>query len=433
MIIRTLSLLSALVAAVLAVVFDNTVLYIAAGVLALVFVVILVGVRRRRRPAPSRLPTTRAAAPANELEDLGILEVRPKGTPSTRPAPPVEEGTLPEVSIPDEPAAPAAPTRSIVRVKTAPPRQDPDVVTPDQEARATLNHLLHALLHATGAQTTGLLREETTTSRRYHVELIVSRNAFARAEGSFVARTPFATAEQRSPVLHVIGEDLTPASLRYYREELAIHRLLAIALTYRGTPHVLFADAMEDDLLATPSAQFMLEATARFIEQVQEPGSADAPPPLPVLPTAPLEAAEGMPPEAPPASDEPRPRREIIAEEMDRDRHMALMLVHQQADGEGDLDLHERALLVALEGTFPDTRIERFGDLTFGVFLRGPVEAIEERVGVGHAQLTEQLPHPVSVGAVYVAERHDTPDALRADATDALQESYETGQPVLVG
>ena len=29
-------------------------------------------------------------------------------------------------------------------------------------------------------------------------------------------------------------------------------------------------------------------------------------------------------------------------------------------------------------------------------------------------QLTEQLPHPVSVGAVYVAERHDTPDAPNA-------------------
>ncbi len=426
MIIRTLFLLSALVAAALAVLFDNTVLYIAAGVLALVFVVILVGVRRRR-PAPSRLPTTRTAAPANELEDLGILEVRPRGTPSTRPAPPVEEGALPEVSIPDEPA-PTAPTRSVVRVKTAPPRQDPDVVTPDQEARATLNHLLHALLHATGAQTTGLLREEMTTSRRYHLELIVSRNAFARAEGSFVARTPFATAEQRSPVLHVIGGELTPASLRYYREELAIHRLLAVALTYRGTPHVLFADAMEDDLLATPSAQFMLEATARIIEQVHEPASTEVPP-LPVLPAATSEP----PATTAPASDEPRPRREIIAEEMDRDRQMALMLVHQQADDEGDLDLHERALHVALESTFPDTRIERFGDLTFGVFLRGPVEAIEERVGVGHAQLTEQLPHPVSVGAVYVAERHDTPDALRADATDALQESYETGQPVLVG
>ncbi len=294
--IRTLSLLSALVAAALAVIFEDPLLYAAAGLLLLVFLFVIVGGMRRRRRAerirPATLPTERSAG--DDLQDLGILEIRPReaGAPraeaavSSPPpaAEPVRAGALP-AAIPEESVAPATPTRSIVRIKTVPPRQDPDEVTPEQEARAALTHLLHALLHASGAHTVCLLREEEGPSRRYRIEHIVSRNAYARTEGSFVARVPFADGPE--PVLHVLGGDLKLEALRYYREELeALRRMLAVTLTRAGDRYILVADSMEEETLATPRARFLMESTARVIEQVDVRAAAPLPATLPTPPPA---------------------------------------------------------------------------------------------------------------------------------------------------
>ncbi len=114
------------------------------------------------------------------------------------------------------------------------------------------------------------------------------------------------------------------------------------------------------------------------------------------------------------------------------DRQLALALVHQRFEDGDDLTTREAALEAALRET-GDARVERFGDLTFGVFLRGPIEQVEEWVGRAHAHLNRADAAPVAIGVAYLASHHDAPDALRADATDALQESYESGQPVLVG
>lgn len=445
--IRTLSLLSVLVAAALAVTFlEPPLLYVVVGVIAAVFLLVIVsGMRRKRRSERIRPPAPAGGGGTSSNEELGILEIRPKDPGAARPAPgetraaadplaaetrpaiePARAATLPG-AIPEETAAPATPTRSIVRIKTAPPRQDPDAVTPEQEARVSINHLLHALLHASGAHTVCLLREETGTSRRYHIEHIVSRNAYARTEGSFVARVPFA--ESPEPSLHVLGGDVKLDALRYYREELeALRRLLAATLTHGGNRYVLAADSMEEDTLATPRARFLLESTARMIEQVDVHAAAPVPSALPTPPPTPQ-------PEPQPDDASPRPRREIIAEEMAAapDRRLALALVHQHTDAEDGLAEQEAAFEQTLRAALPDTRIERFGEMTFGVFLHGTIEEAEEWIGQTHARLNADAAAPVSIGMAYLADRHDGPDSFRADATDALREAYESGQPVLVG
>src|SRR5690606_10294934 len=122
-------------------------------------------------------------------------------------------------------------------------------------------------------------------------------------------------------------------SLRYYREELvALRRLLAVTLAHGGASYVLIADSMEEETLATPRARFLLESTARLIEQVDVKAAAPVPAVLPAPPP---------PPEPTPSAGEPapRPRREIIAEEMAAatERRLALALIHQQSEAEEDL------------------------------------------------------------------------------------------------
>lgn len=140
----------------------------------------------------------------------------------------------------------------------------------------------------------------------------------------------------------------------------------------------------------------------------------------------------------------PRPRREIIAEEMERayfeGRPMALVLVHlNRAEAlarEGMVDEAERHLFARLTATAPHRRVERFGELTYGVFFQGDVDEVETWTLELHDDLRRArgiLEGGASVGAaMFVARRHDYPDDLRDDATDALREAYETGTPVLI-
>ncbi len=424
--IRTLAALSVLVAAALAVTFlEPPLLYVAAGLLVLLFLFVLLGgMRRKRRPAPVRPAADRGSG--SDLQDLGILEIRPreKGTRAAAapdeapPAVPEESAGAPLPGAIPEEASAVAPTRSVVRIKTAPQRPNPDEVTPEQEAQAALEHLLNALLHASGAHTVCLLREESGPSRRYHIAHIVSRNAYARTEGAFVARVPFA--EGPDAVLHVIGGDVKLGALRYYREELeALRRLLAVSLTRGGQRYVLAADSMEDETLATPRARFLIESTARMIEQVER----GAPSPVYAVPSGPPDPAA------------PRPRSEIIAEEMAGapDRQLALALVHQAAEDEHDLDAQEAAFEATLRQAAPDVRIERFGEMTFGVFVHGPIEKAEAWVGDLYTHLTSTADRPVNIGMAFLSDRHETPADLRADATEALRDAFESGQPVLFG
>jgi len=79
--------------------------------------------------------------------------------------------------------------------------------------------------------------------------------------------------------------------------------------------------------------------------------------------------------------------------------------------------------------------VERFGELTYGVFVRDDVEAVEAwavDVQEAMAQETGALEGGVSVGAAVHDPESPDPDRLRTNATKALQEAYETGTCTIV-
>ena len=149
---------------------------------------------------------------------------------------------------------------------------------------------------------------------------------------------------------------------------------------------------------------------------------------------------------APEASDQkPRPRSKIIAEEMKRadhnNTHLALVLVHLNRSesiaraGEEAVASAEEALRDRLRRAAPEQRVERFGELTYGVFFRGGLSHVEPWAINMQDQMdaaTGELEGGASIGVAMRGPRHDTPEALRADATQALHEAYKTGTCTII-
>jgi GGDEF domain-containing protein len=130
---------------------------------------------------------------------------------------------------------------------------------------------------------------------------------------------------------------------------------------------------------------------------------------------------------------------------MDRARReggpLALALVHLNradavaAEGPVVLAAAEKALKTALQASAPDQRIERFGELVYGVFYRAPVPEVEAWAARLQSSLAEAggwLEGGVSIGVAVLQDRHQTPDQFRADATEALREAYESGSCIIL-
>jgi hypothetical protein len=133
----------------------------------------------------------------------------------------------------------------------------------------------------------------------------------------------------------------------------------------------------------------------------------------------------------------PRPRNEIIAEEIAAARQvqepLALALVVPRnavevaAQGSRAIAEAEQRLLKRLRGVAGSARVEPFGELVVGVFCKaGPafVEAWVERV--------EHSGPGVQIGVALLRARHRTPDAFRADAETALREAYERKEDCVI-
>ena len=133
----------------------------------------------------------------------------------------------------------------------------------------------------------------------------------------------------------------------------------------------------------------------------------------------------------------PRPRNEIIAEEMAAARQvqepLALALVVPRdavevaARGSHAIAEAEEKLLARLRGVAGSSRVEPFGELVVGVFSKaGPafVEAWVERV--------EHSGPAVQIGVALLRARHRTPEAFRADAETALREAYERKEDCVI-
>jgi hypothetical protein len=141
-----------------------------------------------------------------------------------------------------------------------------------------------------------------------------------------------------------------------------------------------------------------------------------------------------------PDEDAPRPRSEIIADEMEKahqtERTLSLVLVHlNRADtlddkGEETVQRAEHELQQYLQECAPQARVTRFGEVTYGVFVHEPVDIVCDWAVDLHDSLAYEeegiLRGGSSVG-VAVWNGQDAPKAFRANATEALRDSYMSG------
>ena len=142
---------------------------------------------------------------------------------------------------------------------------------------------------------------------------------------------------------------------------------------------------------------------------------------------------------------EPKKRREIIDDEMKRARTgshpLALALVYlnrgEELGERGVTEIHEveSAFEARIRAVADHSRVEQFGELTFGVFYHGEVERVASwasRIQTSFVDERGRLQGGVSVGVALMHPRHKGPDDLRADATAALQEAFESGECTIV-
>jgi GGDEF domain-containing protein len=297
-----------------------------------------------------------------------------------------------------------------------------------------------------------LVQEEVALT--YRIEAVASTHPSVRHNGTFDTQAPLLTAtmSRESVSVRILAEEkIAIEDLRYYDDPPAVDHLALAPVSQPDASSTTFllADAPGASDLGTSRARTLLkhfaETVALFLDTGRSPTEQSDAPSIDESRTAadaddPTESttdAAGV------EIEDPRPRREIIAEEMEAAQNadeklaLALVLLNRSESiarrGEEAVASAERLFQARLEQLVPGPRIERFGELTYGIFFRGGADAVEQQVAdleTSMAQEEGDLEGGVSVG-VAVWDNED-PEALRAEATEALRKAYETGTPTIV-
>jgi hypothetical protein len=449
---RVILIALAVITAVLGYLMENIVLLGLAGaffVLALLTLAALAVKRRGRRREAERQREIRAASREEELRSLGISDIRPKG--GTRPvvatddgpsAPAAEEseddvetevsggaavtpedGPLPEHAHEPSPRS-VAPQPEPVNAAPKPVNDPPESVEPEpepfpmREARedspfwrvhspTAITSYLRALWAATDVQTVALFSSDAEGGA-YTLEAALSHNPAIRREGRFSAADHLLeTVSADRPLTVLEANDPLVRTLPYYKRAVHVGGVAVLPVRNAdGTTVYLVVDLPQDQVGFTERQRNLLGRYADL---------------LGAMLAHPEDAA---------ASQRTTPtRRSIIADEMaqaqEADRPLALALVYR-ADAEEVADegtdavaAAERDLRLHLEDLTPEGRIERFSELVYGAFLYDSPAAIEawvQRVRTRGAEADM----PLVAGVARFADHRD-PDALRADAFNALQ------------
>jgi hypothetical protein len=298
----------------------------------------------------------------------------------------------------------------------------------------------------------------------YRIEALASRRPSARKTGSFETQTPLLTAtmSRESATYRSLAEaEVAVEDLGYYDDSPSVdHLTVAPVAQPDASTTFLVADAPADIDLGSSRARTVLSHFADTVallldadrldrspevsEAEPSPGDADVVEDADLLSQKTNGTAEADPePDDDPVENPPRPRRELIAEEMgaaqSASEPLALVLVHLNRaesiarQGEEAVASAERLFEARLEQKAPNRRVERFGELTYGIFFWASPDTIEPWIADFEAAMAQeegQLEGGASVGvAVWTDE---TPEALRTAATEALREAYETGTCTIV-
>lgn len=399
------------------------------------------------------------ASSEDTLEDLGIMNVRPQeesaedeGAEEPEASERSEEGTGESSAAKGE--TDGWPENTLSEEEMASMAGEPEAVHRGRfDEQPVVGPFLESLRAAMGAQSVCLLVQEEV-ALEYRVEAVASVQPNVQLAGTFETRDPLLTASMSRKPVTVRSLDATERQdLGYYDTVPGITQIAVAPIEQPESAATMFllVDATtEVDLNASPTRRLL----ERYAETVAFLLDARAATPGTVAATDHLQsyvdASETVAAEAEVEDDavasegKPRPRGEIIAEEMeDSDAAgdaLALVLVHlNRAEsiarrGDEAVASAERHLRSRLEDLAPGQRVERFGELTYGVFVRhgekeleGWAADLQESLG----EETGELEGGVSVG-VAVRNAHHDAKGLRADATKALLEAYETGTCTII-
>lgn len=440
--------------------------------------------RSRRTKSTYKVPPVRSRTAEQELSDLGILEIRAKEpaskTATSDEVSPVEdEGEVFEVEMDEEHSSSdqaqneTAPvsgedTLELMPSEDAssesadhPEEKEESVVEKEQvlehsgliedanvlseiseeasdaaqrtavSRRETLFRMMNAIQASVDGNTACLVKKEGPGL--YNIEAIVSQNPQAIKVGSSSLSATLIDDEniQDSAVtiLEIKGSSSSYEKLGYYKIPVDI-RQVAIArvkIPDNQDIYYLFIDALAWQDLDDPWQRLMISQFSTLLGTYM---------------------ATPQPDEKALASDKLRlrPRREIIEEEIAKAREtnqpLALALVYlnqaEEVAEEGPKAVRdaEKEFEQLLTEILDEVRIERFGELTYGVFHEDNVSEVEAWALLLQEEIESEggfyFEKGVSIGIALLQERHKNADDLRADATDALRESFETGACTII-
>jgi hypothetical protein len=446
--LRVLFIILAVVFVALAIVLDQPLLYLVAFALLIAAgLLVTLGMRKRHNDVPETFMQA-PEQPDEDLASLGILDIKPRVSGAGQEVSSEDQAKAGEedpanVESEQSDSLPTTVDRSIKasaaqahvagvsKARTRPKKARIMVSEASSETKAdVLVPCLKSLRASLDAHTVCLVRQEDVPLR-YEVEVMISQNSYARSGGIYSAKEPMLSGHRALiPVVYPrIGPNGFPkAKLGYYHEPINIRQVAIVPVVPKQHDELflLVVDTLHEDGLEAASVRILLEQYARLVTTILE-----------TLDTS-SKADE--------ASGAPRPRREIIADEMEQARTLShplsLALVYLNkgealsGDGVGDIQDLEDQFESRLRSVALDARIERFGELTFGIFYHGDHDSLADWAsGIKDAFPEEEkiFEGGVSIGVAPFQERHDAADELRSEATAALQESFESGECVIVG
>lgn len=474
--IRFLFVVLSVVAAVLAWLMEMIWLYAVAGALLLMAgVLVVVDMRRRYRSerqsySGSALASPRGIEPASKEELLrhGILEVRARGgsdgprigeaaamaiLSEKRGAAESGEEFAPRHALAETSegiVSPATPVQQAATADESRPRVTPVYSRPAPAAlgshvEAALRPFLTAVQTSLGAYSVCLFRIDHAASR-YRLVSIVSRDPQVVPDRSFRFNDYFLSRVLPEPTLLDLPQDtLHVENLGYYREAPAIGQVAIVPLLDGEEVNgFLLADRLTRHGGFSDQACDLLFEAARLLGLMAR---------LPADNHAPVPAASSA---ASPPDHGPRlrlvevgrsaPQRDVIAQEMRNARAqehpLALALVYLYGDVDAFAAAEDRSVeeaeehvLAQLREMTPNGRVDRFGEMGFGVFHYGEVEEVTEWVKLAHETINARhSPEEgqISIGVAMLSDRHRNPDDLQVDAARALRAAYETGESTIL-
>ncbi|PEN06471.1 hypothetical protein CRI93_09315 [Longimonas halophila] len=343
--------------------------------------------------------------------------------------------------------------------------------TPDPAGDPRVEAFVRALRHSLQAHTVALLVQEEM-ALEYRIAGLDSAATAVQRSGSFSAPVPLVTARMSHADVTVrsLGDEpRLREALNYYSDDAPSLQHVAVAPiqhAQQSATYFLLADGDADVPLPHQHTKRLLAQGASMLGHLLGYDPTALGPSIPSTDrdsrsgTATAETQESGSSESAAAEDEmvdmttpspeverqgPRPRIEIVAEEMEEayaaEAPLALALVHlNRADmiaeqGQDTVERAEQLLYETLQEAAPNQRVERFGELTYGVFHRAHVQDVEEwtlTVHRGMLRATGLLKGGVSIGVTVMGQRHETASDFRGEGMEALHEAYKSGAPVII-